>query len=306
MSTAHGSFVSMGGFVVAKNDILNPIASHTIGQQIDKKAIREVEYKEIIDRSKGDEITKGFAMLQTVWFMVQCIARRAQRLPLTELEVVTLAFGFINIIIYIIWWDKPQDVRHPIRIGPPPTKSSRPRTPTPSEAFGFAWGKGLVTAIEYISRMMIEVFWGEEQADDIKEDDRCVPTLWAGRLGRSQRGIAASFSVFLAVAFGGIHFTAWNPYFPTQPERTLWRVASIIVVAVPGFFFLYTILLMKIPSQLPSWLRTLTFYLVIPAGVMTYVPGRLMLMVLPFISLRSLPGNAYKDIDWSKIIPHIS
>lgn len=308
MSTAHGFFVSMGGFVVAKNDILSPIASHTIGQQIDKKTVREVPYNEILDRSKGDEITKGLAMLQTMWFIVQCIARRVQHLPLTELEVVTLAFGFTNIIIYIIWWEKPQDVRHPIRIGPPPAQSNAPSTPRPRRAnvFDFARGKGVVTAIEYISSMMIEVFSGEEQRDDIREDDTCVPTLWAGRLSRPKRGFAALFSVFMAIAFGGIHFIAWNSYFPTQPERTLWHVAAIIVVAVPVFFLLDTIFLINIPPGVPEWLKTVTFYLVIPAGLTTYVVGRIILMVLPFISLRALPGDAYKDIDWSKIIPHIS
>lgn len=41
---AHVFFVSMDGLVVAKRDILNPIASHTIGQQFDKEAVHEVEY----------------------------------------------------------------------------------------------------------------------------------------------------------------------------------------------------------------------------------------------------------------------
>lgn len=42
--------------------------------------------------------------------MVQCIARWIERLPVTELEVLTLVFASLNIITYALWWDKPQSM----------------------------------------------------------------------------------------------------------------------------------------------------------------------------------------------------
>ena len=66
---------------------------------------------EIADRSKGDYLSKTVVLLQTTWFIGQCISRGAYGLAVTELEVVTLAFAALNGIIYYFWWDKPLDVR---------------------------------------------------------------------------------------------------------------------------------------------------------------------------------------------------
>ncbi|KAG8848887.1 hypothetical protein FRC20_002429, partial [Serendipita sp. 405] len=71
---------------------------------------------EIDDKSKSDWIIKSVVVLQTLWFVVQCIARKMKRLPLTELEVVTLGYGLLNLVIYLIWWDKPRKVARPIRV----------------------------------------------------------------------------------------------------------------------------------------------------------------------------------------------
>ena len=49
--------------------------------------------EDIEDRSKGDALSKIIAILQTSWFIVQCIARGQQRLAITELELVTLALA---------------------------------------------------------------------------------------------------------------------------------------------------------------------------------------------------------------------
>lgn len=86
----------------------------------------------------------------------------------------------------------------------------------------------------------------------------------------------------------------------------LWHTASIAVVAVPIVFLLNSVLVMKIPRRVPDWLKHLTLYLVIPSGITTYIAGRTIPMVLPFTSLRSLPVDAFKDIDWANIVPHIS
>jgi hypothetical protein len=67
--------------------------------------------EEIADRSKGDYLSKTIVLFQTTWFIIQCIARGAYGLAVTELEVVTLAFSVLTGVIYYLWWDKPLDVR---------------------------------------------------------------------------------------------------------------------------------------------------------------------------------------------------
>ena len=70
----------------------------------------------IEDRSKGDALSKIIAILQTTWFIVQCIARGQQRLALTELELVTLALASLNAVTFAIWWHKPLGVQDPVQI----------------------------------------------------------------------------------------------------------------------------------------------------------------------------------------------
>lgn len=79
-------------------------------------AIPEITADDILDRSKGDVLFKLIAILQTTWFIIQCIARGQQRLALTELELVTLALASLNAVTFAIWWHKPLEVQEPVKI----------------------------------------------------------------------------------------------------------------------------------------------------------------------------------------------
>lgn len=71
---------------------------------------------EIDDRSKGDALAKGFALLQITWFIFQIITRAVQGLAITELELTTAALAGLNSAMYIFWWDKPCHVQFPVVI----------------------------------------------------------------------------------------------------------------------------------------------------------------------------------------------
>lgn len=75
-----------------------------------------ISKNDIEDKSKGDWMTKLFVVLQTTWFIFQCFARWAAHLPVTELEVVTLAYAVQNVFIYALWWRKPQNLSVPFRL----------------------------------------------------------------------------------------------------------------------------------------------------------------------------------------------
>ena len=76
-----------------------------------KIAFPTITQEEIQDRSKADGLAKGSAVLQTTWFIAQCISRTAQGLIITEIELMTLAFAALNGILYFLWWNKPLDVK---------------------------------------------------------------------------------------------------------------------------------------------------------------------------------------------------
>ncbi len=71
---------------------------------------------EIKDRSKGDVLSKAIAVFQMTSFILQLVARFVLELPITELELFTLALASLNGIIYFFWWDKPLRVEEPVSL----------------------------------------------------------------------------------------------------------------------------------------------------------------------------------------------
>ncbi|THU96291.1 hypothetical protein K435DRAFT_893053, partial [Dendrothele bispora CBS 962.96] len=76
----------------------------------------DISENEITAKSKTDFLTKFIAVVQTTWFILQCSARVAEGLVVTDLEIVTVAFASLNIATYVLWWNKPQRVRYPVKI----------------------------------------------------------------------------------------------------------------------------------------------------------------------------------------------
>jgi hypothetical protein len=75
-----------------------------------------VTVEEIEDRGKADGFSKMIALGQTLWFIAQCLGRSAQHLDLTLIELLTLSLAVLNGVMYFLWWNKPLDVRCPVRV----------------------------------------------------------------------------------------------------------------------------------------------------------------------------------------------
>lgn len=114
----HGFFALMGGFMVFEDNkdpqprTLDPfkLEDYLARGEID------ITIQEIQDRSKSDSLSKGLVIVQTGWFILQCIARQMEHLPMSELEIVTLAFAMLNFFTYGLWWNKPLSVQCPYRV----------------------------------------------------------------------------------------------------------------------------------------------------------------------------------------------
>ncbi|KAJ3562758.1 hypothetical protein NP233_g9378 [Leucocoprinus birnbaumii] len=135
----HGFFVQMGGFMMCRDG--KPVQVLTFGRllkAIDKGEIDvpHIPEEEILARSTSSSgITMLIMVLQTTWFIAQCISRWASHLPLAEFEVFTLALIAVNAYIWVFWASKPRGVIAPIRLelrserqGASPSKND----PTPS------------------------------------------------------------------------------------------------------------------------------------------------------------------------------
>jgi len=65
------------------------------------------------DKSKADTLAKLFVCVQAGWFLIQSIARLTQHLPLTLLEIHTLAHILCAFCMYCLWIQKPYNVEYP-------------------------------------------------------------------------------------------------------------------------------------------------------------------------------------------------
>ena len=75
--------------------------------------IPDIAEKQIKDKSKADSLAKFIVCLQALWFCVQCITRVSQRKAISLLELNTFAHAFCALLIYALWWYKPQDIKEP-------------------------------------------------------------------------------------------------------------------------------------------------------------------------------------------------
>ena len=256
--------------------------------------------EEIKDKGKSDWLAKSLVLLQTSWFVMQCIARAKEHLPITHLEIVTLAYAAMNFVIYIFWWNKPLNVNQPVRV----FRKSEPsatqhqvisRETRRSRVWELTWeaiGKGLITIAVFVAG-------GQDGDVDLSREDR-VPRFWADS---DVEGPIASFVVlWVGVCFGAIHCISWGFSFPTHVELLIWRVSCVAITAVPIYI--------SLGFLLGSWLSEMgfgetVFYFIPIFGGIHYILARAVTLVLAFTSLRDLPLGAYETVHWTTFIPHV-
>ncbi|RGP67893.1 hypothetical protein FLONG3_8361 [Fusarium longipes] len=66
--------------------------------------------EDISGKNKANGLVKLAAVLQVVWFTLQCITRAIHQLPLATLETMTLEYVFNALVTYAFWWEKPKDI----------------------------------------------------------------------------------------------------------------------------------------------------------------------------------------------------
>lgn len=76
----------------------------------------KISKEDILDKSKSDNVSKLLSVLQALWMLAQIISRLHGKLPVTLLEVNTLAHIICAIIIYALWWNKPKLINEPTKL----------------------------------------------------------------------------------------------------------------------------------------------------------------------------------------------
>lgn len=73
----------------------------------------DIKAQDIKDKSKADGLAKAFVLLQAGWMLFQTIGRSAASLPVSLLEVNTVAHVFCAFVVYVLWWRKPREIIEP-------------------------------------------------------------------------------------------------------------------------------------------------------------------------------------------------
>ena len=206
---------------------------------------------EIKDRGKSDWLAKSLVLLQTSWFIMQCIVCGIEHLPVTHLEIVTLAYAAMNFMIYIFWWNKPLNVNWPVwvfrRSGESEPSGTRPQSI--SEAQKLTW--------ELVFDGLRTIFWFiagyQDEGVNLSHEDR-VPRFYANSTENNAL-IADTIMLGVGICFGAIHCITWVFPFPTHTELLIWQVSSVAITTIPTYIPLI--------FGLGRWLENMGFILLV-------------------------------------------
>ncbi|PFH46197.1 hypothetical protein AMATHDRAFT_70381 [Amanita thiersii Skay4041] len=274
----HTQFVCMGGFRLVRVDRTSyQLEEHWFLCELSRGSIDlpEVTEKGILDKSKGDVVSKGVTMVQTTYFVLQCIHRAARGLVVTELELTAVAHTLFSVMIYFFWWNKPLNVEVPIEVH----EKSLPWIAPPSSPAG-----GSSVHAEDVNLL----------TGQCKRQLSLRVRMGLGCYNAS--GTAVDFLrftliFFLGRLFGAVHCLAWNTHFPTRAASIVWRVSVLMVTFCP--FISYVIPHIR-------WIHIGSVYVIFAV----YCVARVCLLVLSFYSLQSLPFDAHVALSWTSYLLH--
>ena len=323
---------------LAARDLYGDFRYKSIRADIDFTSFTVPTEEEIKDKGKSDWLAKSVVLLQTSWFVMQCIARAIEHLPITHLEIVTLAYAAMNFVIFIFWWNKPLNVNRPVRVfrksepsatqhqvmsrgtqHPRMTKHQRPRgtqyprtmqhpkaTQQPratqhsrAKQHSRAWELTWGEIGDVLERIAVFVGGLQDKGVNLRREES-VPRFWAD--STDEQIIADAIVLGVGVCFGAIHCISWGFTFPTDTELLMWRVLCVAITAVPIYI--------SLGFYLGLWLydmdfgKTVLYFIPLSGGIL-YILARVVTLVLAFTSLRDLPPGAYETVHWTTFIPHV-
>ncbi|KAK3307678.1 uncharacterized protein B0T15DRAFT_484731 [Chaetomium strumarium] len=268
---------------------------------------------DIEDKSKADWLLRTIAVMQIVWLVLNVAARAIARVPVTQLEIATVAFSITAIATYAANWWKPKDIGQPTAL---------PRVLQGHRIEHWAIPEDYRNFQSFVNRTLKPSYTRELQIDGWIDRVRNDLT-WM----RGDPPMPRMFYALMAVSslvFGGFHCLAWNVQFPSETEQVLWRAASIMSAALPGV----SLALTSVINVLATTVSEKRFLAVVRKTLVPlhrlpedfwrllceepkclhiiYAVSRLAILILLFTSLRSVPEAVYENSPWTRFLPNIS
>jgi hypothetical protein len=234
----HGFFADMGGFVLESPDYPPfPIDSKQVHYLVTNGYIAypPISKTNITEKNEKNTFMRLVTIAQTLWFFINAAGRWAQGLPMTTIELTTLAFICCSLGTFFLWAHKPtielEASRVVVPLLPPMTVSTIISKQPPSTRDRI---ECLLTPLSFIQRhkWTWKLYWSygisffqligisftpkHRPVTRIPNDTFPAVTTWP-----------LMFMIILfQLMFIGIHIAAWNFHFPTPKERLLWRMST--------------------------------------------------------------------------------
>lgn len=308
----HAYYTDMGGFLLhePEGSLAFPVSAKQLRYLVDHQYLQmpDMSESQIWDKSKADKFAKAIVLIQTIWFLTETVARAVQHLPITPIEIETLAVICVTLVTFGLWYNKPKDVEESIdvclevsvaeilrRAG---DAANLPFRDTPLD---FAEPPFHISSIwnDDLLRWILRRGLQTRPLDRMPNDNNPRHNTLLGHVAM----------VFILVVFVGLPFANWNFAFPTRSELILWRVNIVVVTATLAVHFMTEERNAGLSKPYfrdgedykQNWLKSLMF--LIPGGVNFL--ARLCLVSLCLSSLRQLPSEAFVTVQWTSFIPHI-
>lgn len=304
ISLKHAFFIIMGGYHLFQRGIppldgkhddydtpIHPLDPFDVKYLLDVGKLTLIRSNELDDKCKGDWVAKLLVLSQIIWFFVQCVGRVLQRLPLSELEIITFAYTLMNLIIYAVWWEKPYQVSEPVRV----------YEHLPARA-NLCQEEG--SMIDLLHMLYAYITGDQDEWTNLRKR-LSTPSFYTGRFRFSEKDGDSWTTLTLAstaIAFGLPHILGILSPFSSTMLQILWNMSTIFMCAAP--------LIILIPFLRSKGRRhkTVTAWMMVLSAIALpsiYVMCRLITLMIAALSLRNLPPKAFHNIEWSRFFPHI-
>lgn len=308
-SMIHAFYADSGGFVFqARESKAFPVTAKQVWYLVQSNymQIPSITKKEIWDKSKADRLAKTIASVQAGWLIIQVIARALQRLPVTLLELSTVALLTCTGATFFFWFYKPLNVETPTFLYSDSTiedilikAGSAADIPFRNTPLDFVEPR-LYTS----SQMPLHRFWGVQE--------RPLPRIPNDRDSRLHNLTTLLIVTVPTAAFSLLHLAAWNFDFPTRLEQLFWRwtCVSMCIVLASGCIVEAGSIIWD--GYTTSWLTTLNCYkLRWPTNLLFIIPGilymlaRIIVIGEVILTLRLLPSGCFENVCWTELLPHL-
>ena len=267
--------------------------------------IPDISEESITGRSKSNGLSKAILIAQVGWFCASCISRLVENLPLSLLEVSTVAHGFCTLLTYFVWWSKPLNIditmTTPMR-GPRARevyeRLQRQTTPIHDSITGIRNTKPLNFTARVLKFLIMN-----KSAPGLFVDYDVVSApgqrVIYSHMVSSRKILVVG--ILIQIPYGFFHLLGWNAVFPTSYECLFWKV-SIIITASMGFFSALLLVVGEMVGMDSARFRLTRISVIaclyfITSGFFTVESVR---------QLFFLPPAAYELASWSNYLPHFS